>query len=140
MEKEAQVGFDNLPSAIGPVPKVRQEKGPTGKESKILHDVQRFDRSGFLHGPCPQRGPPEVAVRKRSIMDARTNKLLADDAYDVGDPMSQHPSADVYREIEGAPRNLLVYIWCYSALGGSLVHNESPWCRKMAGLQPWRVD
>ena len=72
-------------------------------------------------------------------MDADTKEVLADDKYEASHPMSQQPSSDVYRVIDGRERNILVYIWYYSATGEELIDQGIFWIKNTSGMQPWRV-
>ena len=74
------------------------------------------------------------------MVDADSKELLSDEKYERSYPMNMHRSGEVYRPIEGQPRNLLVYIWYYSAFGRSLVNEDQPWTQNMSGLRPWRMD
>ena len=71
-----------LKKTVSGIPSVRQEGQAATRESRILCDTQRFMHAGYLVGPNPKRGPPEVVIRKRVIVDADTGTMIADENYE----------------------------------------------------------
>ena len=77
-------------------------------------------------------------MRKRVIQDMESGEVLDDLNFDANRGMANLPLDALWRELDG-PKDIIVYLWYYSANGESMINEEISMVKDMAGMQPWRV-